>query len=403
MIRKGKHLRKGFSSGTAVTAAAIGALKTLLHCQELNKKENFPVSVLLPIGMYLPVMVNVKYVDHFSRVAVAEVKKDGGDDPDVTHEAIFRVGVSLHTSSNGCNGIYLKACEGVGVVTREGLPLNIGEPAINPVPRFMLRDNIERIFSQYCGNCPFDVYPQSEYVLSKERGGVFIPFANMNIFQGIMNIEISVPDGDSLARKTLNPRLGIVGGLSILGTTGLVIPYSHEAFRETIVSALQFARANGCDVVVLSTGGKSEKFARREFPCFSDAAFVQIADFYKFSLEKVSEFGISRVIHAVFFGKLVKMAMGFPYTHAHVSTLDLQHFINTHGRYFPSHLQDSIASANTARQVLDVLKALERYDIIEWIVEWALEQSRRFSPRLSSIGLVLFDYDGSVLWRKIPV
>ncbi|SFM44407.1 cobalt-precorrin-5B (C1)-methyltransferase [Thermodesulforhabdus norvegica] len=381
-----------------MTAAAVGALRVLVQGGGVG---SFPVAVFLPCGIYFPVSVTPAHLDLSLGLAVAEVKKDGGDDPDVTHGAIFSVELKLFPRRTNSAGVYLKAGSGVGVVTRDGLPVRIGEPAVNPVPRQMLRDNIESFFlgldAARLGMLA-DLSGKNGEVF---ENGVFIPFSRLSFLPFSLSVTVSVPGGEVLARRTLNPRLGIEGGLSILGTTGLVIPYSHEAYRETIEASLKFARTNGLDVTVLSTGGKSEKFARKHLPELPDAAFVQIADFYQFSLKKAEELGFSGVIHSVFFGKLMKMAMGFGYTHAHFSSLDFDEFLRKFGRRLAEPLACQIASANTARQVLDILKENGRKDIIEWIAHRALEHSRAFAPKIKSLGLILFDYDGSVLLRRV--
>lgn len=393
-------LRKGFSSGTAVTAAAVGGLRLLVDPKSAGVKD-FPVVVFLPFGIYFPVPVRPKRVDLSAGFAVTEVKKDGGDDPDITHGATFTVMLEIFPHNSARPGIYLKAGPGVGIVTREGLPVKVGEPAINPVPRQMLRDNIEKFLSSL-EDRQIEMLKSS---MSKDKWipqeEVFIPFLCGNSFPFSLLITVSVPRGEVLAKKTLNPRLGIEGGLSILGTTGLVIPYSHEAYQETIVAALKFARTNGLDTVVFSTGGKSEKLAQRQFPYLPDAAFVQIADFYRFALEKAQELGFSRVIHSVFFGKLIKMAMGFPYTHAHFSNLNFGEFLKKCDLKLPEALANRIATANTARQVLDIIKEEKRHDMIEIAALWALKHSRAFAPGIKSLELVLFDYEGGVLFRRI--
>ena len=136
-------------------------------------------------------------------------------------------------------------------------------------------------------------------------------------------VEIEVPRGEELARHTLNPRLGILGGISILGTTGIVKPFSNEAYEQTIQAALSVAASSACGTVVLSTGGKSERFARDLFQELPPEAFVQIADFFSFAVKEARRFGFTRIIHSLFFGKAIKMAQGHPYTHAHSVPLDL--------------------------------------------------------------------------------
>ncbi len=391
MKNQKKRLRKGFSSGTAVVAAVIGAIRKLYDVSGDFPESTLWVAVRLPIGFYLPVKVSVVSVDRENMRAVAEVRKDGGDDPDVTHGAIFRTEVELFRTGEK-EGIFIKTGHGIGIVTREGLPVRVGEPAINPVPRTMLTENVERIFcnENYCSLPDLKVL--------KPENSLFLPYARTYPSLPSVSVKISVPNGKKLALRTLNPRLGITGGISILGTTGIVTPFSHEAFRETITAAMKFARNNGCNTVILSTGGKSERFAKDIFPELPDEAFIQIADFFRFSVVEAQMFGFKEIVHALFFGKTLKMALGYPYTHAHSSELNLKKFVEKHLPGIPEELADEIKRANTARHVLDVLKVRNRMDIVEKIAKMALKKSRKFAREIPKIRLLLFDYNGNLIY-----
>jgi cobalt-precorrin-5B (C1)-methyltransferase len=213
-----------------------------------------------------------------------------------------------------------------------------------------------------------------------------------------LHVLLSIPDGLSLARRTLNPRLGVVDGLSILGTSGLVKPFSHEAYEETIDYALRFAKTNGCSTVVLTTGGKSEHYARSLLPDLPEAAFIQIADFFGFAVKRAEEYGFDEIIHAVFFGKAVKMAMGFPYTHAREGLIDMSELARKANLY--GEIAKAVSSANTARQVLEMLKEIANFEAIQSISREALYVSRRFAPRIHRRRLILFDYDGTILFDE---
>ncbi len=390
MKSRKKELRKGFSSGTAVVAGVVGAIRSLYSGFSGTGKREFWCAVKLPVGFYLPVSVAVLHVDNRRMIAITEVKKDGGDDPDVTHGAIFRAEVRLFRLE-GRNGIFVKAGKGIGFVTREGLPVRVGEPAINPVPRKMLKENVEYVLSHW----PNFSVPSGNGL--NTGADIFLSYDKSFHSLPSLFVDITVPRGESLAQKTLNPKLGIVGGISILGTTGIVTPFSHEAFQETIVAAMKFARKHGCTSVVLSTGGKSEKYAKRLLSNLPDEAFVQIADFFEFSVVKAYELGFSELIHALFFGKTLKMALGYKYTHAHSSNLDIEGFVKKHLFNIPKQLAEEIKQANTARHMLDILKRRNRLDIVRRIAEIAIKKSREFLPGINRIRLFLFDYDGSLL------
>ncbi|MCX7823877.1 MAG: cobalt-precorrin-5B (C(1))-methyltransferase CbiD [Syntrophobacterales bacterium] len=382
-------LKRGFSTGSGVTAALMAAVKAILGLR-IDKV----VAIRLPLGFYIPVPVNLVHLNGTS--CIAEVKKDGGDDPDITHGAIIRAQVSLVKKANTSkSAIWLDIGEGIGIVTKPGLPLPPGEPAVNPVPRKMIVENVSSIFLK-----DIDVRYFSENLMElpplKLKGRVSLPLETKIPFD-IYSI-LSIPGGEDLAKKTLNPRLGIVGGLSVLGTNGLVTPFSHEAYEETIDYALRFAKTNGCSSVVLTTGGKSESYARRLLPQLPEVAFIQIADFFGFSVKKAGDYGFYEIVHAVFFGKAVKMALGFSYTHAREGLVEMKKL--AHGLDISGELEEVILKANTAREVLEILKERSLSDLIEKICIKALQTSFNLCPRVPRRRIILFDYDGSLLCEE---
>ncbi len=214
-------------------------------------------------------------------------------------------------------------------------------------------------------------------------------------------VEVFVPRGKVLAEKTLNARLGIIGGISILGTTGIVRPMSHEAYEATIASSLSVARAGGCDRVVLTTGRRSERFAQSAIPDLPEIAFIQIGDFFKISLETAAKKGFSVITLAVLFGKAVKMAQGFAHTHAAKSGLSLAVLSEwamtvTRDREFCSRL----AQANTARQALSIIT--ETHPLMIWDVGRRMILSAgRFAGANVSVQGMIFDYTGKVLYTSM--
>lgn len=397
MAKVKRKLRCGFSTGAAMTAAAKAALRHLLTGQAVPC-----IAVRLPMGIFLPVVVTESHLT--GEGSRASVIKDGGDDPDVTHHAEIQALVrclpaECSKARPGSPGISLIGGSGVGVVTKAGLPVRIGEPAVNPVPRAMLAENLteellqwglRRIHLTRSGNC--EVRPVEPHV--------FLPFSrSTDLLDTIMlEVEIRVPRGLELARHTLNPRLGILGGISILGTTGIVKPFSHEAYKETIQAELSVAKSNGCKAVVLSTGGKSERLAMGVLKDWPEDAFIQIADFFAFALDQVRQGGFQGLVLSVFFGKAIKISQGHPYTHAHSVPLDLRPLAGQAGTAgYTEAFCRALAGANTAREALDLLLANGARDLVRNVAMEVLAQSSRIVGDSMALRLFLFDYEGSLL------
>lgn len=417
-VRKhgGRRLRSGFSTGTAATAAARAALKLLL-----TGSAPAVVAVRLPSGDCLPVSIRESRLSH--GIATAVTIKDAGDDPDVTHGAELRASLRLiplrrsvvvpaaHPSRpNPTNspaeagGIRIVAGEGVGRATKPGLPIRVGEPAVNPTPRRMLLQNLMEEFLSSGSPLPKSGVESGSSAAdcagTPSRPHVFLPFppGDEILSKVLIEVEIEVPRGAELALRTLNPRLGIVGGISILGTTGLVKPFSHEAYEETIQAALSVAAASGCRQVVLSTGGKSERLAGSILGSPPPESFVQIADFFAFALGETRKMAFQRVVLSAFFGKVVKMAQGLPYTHAHTTPLDLNPVARiAREAGFGKTFCRELASANTARHALELLLAQGASGVVRAVAEQAAGEAARFGGYGPSIRLLLFDYDGSLL------
>ncbi len=402
---RGQALRSGYSTGTALAAGARAALRF-----ELSGLRPRVIAVRLPGGLFLP--VPVASLERSENGVRAVVIKDGGDDPDVTHGAEIHVRLRLVNPNQPVSpasvslperlaSVCLIAGPGVGRVTKPGLPVAVGEPAVNPVPREMLLLNLREEWRQ-------------GWVGHSERWDGSIghswrppPLPHLWIddawdgsasFGMIAEVEVSVPRGVELARHTLNPRLGIVGGISILGTTGIVKPFSHEAYEETILAALTVARSNGCDRVVFSTGGKSEKFARGLLGGMPSEAFIQVADFFAFSVQAARSLGFREIVHSVFFGKAVKMAQGHAYTHAHRVAMDLKPLSELardagHG----ARLVEALEQANTAQHALNLHQEHGALEVVESIVRQALAQSARLAGPGLEVRLLLFDSGGSLL------
>jgi cobalt-precorrin-5B (C1)-methyltransferase len=355
MVRK--KLREGFTTGSAAAAAAKAALLFL------SGKRPRKVEIPLPIGGRLSVAVHS--IEKVTGGARATVVKDAGDDPDVTHKAI--IGATVFLEREG-KGVAIAGGRGVGRVTRPGLPVPVGESAINPVPLQQITEALLEGMAQ-----------------ARLTGGV--------------RAVIDVENGEEIAKKTLNPRLGIMGGISILGTRGTVKPFSHDSYRETIRISMNVAREGGLETISLSTGGKSEGFLRRLRPDLPEISFVQVADFFSFSLKEGADQGFREILYACFFGKLIKMAQGHPYTHAKNSRINfalLSEWCRI-GSMGLGKLQ-GIRKANTAREALSIMKADPGGKAVLYhILEKGLQNARSFAGPLPDISIYLFDLDGTML------
>jgi cobalt-precorrin-5B (C1)-methyltransferase len=359
-----RSLRTGFSTGTAATGAVTAALLALA-----GREAPASIEVPLPGGGIIAVPLHRQSLA--GSVGEGRIIKDAGDDPDVTHGA--EIGARLRLLNGpGTEGEIRWGCgEGVGLVTKPGLPIAPGEPAINPVPRKMMRQVISHWWA--------DLFPGRPLRLE---------------------VEIFAPQGEELARQTLNPRLGILGGISILGTTGLVEPFSHQAYRATIAAALKVARAAGLDRVVFSTGGKSETLAQTVFPGLPEETLVQMGDYVHFAIRLAGRMGFKQVAVAAFFGKAVKIAQGLGHTHASQGEVDL-HLLARWTRDLTGSpaLAAAITQANTARGALELLLAAGAQPVVIRVGEEMLRTLRSFADRPMHLSAVIFSSGGQLLWQ----
>ena len=348
-------LRIGYTTGSCATAAAMASVMAILGEQ---KRE---VDIPTPSGKRLRIpIVKITKNGSFARVWV---KKDAGDDPDVTHGALICARVSVQQRDNE-SIVEIFGGKGVGIVTKPGLPVRIGHAAINPVPEKQIKDGVLEILNRF-----------------KIKAKVCVI--------------IEVLEGEKIAKKTLNPRLGIIGGVSILGTRGTVIPYSAEAYKETIILAMDVAKTMGLDHIALTTGGRSERLLMNNLKPLPKEAFIQIADFFKFSLKCASKKGFKTISFGVFPGKLIKMAQGYEYTHARETKIDfdlLSRWAEEIG--YSKEICLEIKKANTGRHVMEIVDTEKEKKIkfIEFLCNKAVLVAKNFScPRLKIIYHV-FDY-----------
>ena len=321
MKKRERGTRKGFTTGANSAAAARAA--TIGLATGAVPKE---VKSLLPNQTRVTFIIHDGAVMDSGKAAHAMCIKDAGDDPDCTDQAHLTVDVRVLQGKAG--EIVFAGGKGVGRITMPGLGLAVGEPAINPVPRQNIIANIREVASE----------------LLEAHG---------------LEITISVPDGEAMAKKTLNDRLGIIGGISILGTTGIVHPYSTAAFRASVVQGIEVAANQGQDTVVLTTGGRTEKFVIASLPQLAPACFVQMGDFLGPALDTCAKEGIKQVIIGGMVGKLTKMAQGEVITHANrkaVNTDLLADIAKACGA--PEDVCKEISEAQTARFAAERMEAL---------------------------------------------
>lgn len=302
-------LRSGLTTGTCAAAAAVAATWDIFNVQRQSRPEEFPV--ILPNGetIYVPVEEQERYPhpscvnDDWMLEADATVIKDAGDDPDVTNGMQIKANVALPfrfddptPAELGADDYTVIVCggEGVGIVTLSGLGLEVGGPAINVTPRKMIENNVKACL-QRLG-------------ISKHPN----PFA----------VTISVPGGEEIARRTFNPRLGIEGGISIIGTSGIVKPFSSEAFVDSIRKSMEVGRATGSPRIVLNSGAKSEKYVRGYYPELPAQAFIHYGNFIGDTIKIAADLEIKAVTLGIMIGKAVKLAEGNLDTHSKQVTMN---------------------------------------------------------------------------------
>ncbi len=352
-------LREGFSTGSAATAAAMAALCFILNPTEQIKHMRIPLPPQDHTICDKTLLIPIKSVSLQSQSqATAMVQKDGGDDPDVTHKAQIYADVKLN---NNMGQIIMRGGEGVGYFTLPGLPLPVGESAINPSPRKQIRAGLLQITKKH-----------------NYTGGI--------------DVCISVPKGLEIAKKTFNPRLGIVGGISILGTQGTVKPFSHKAWQATICQGLQVANATGCTSVCLSTGRRSERLLLKKYSHLSKQSAIQVADFAKFSLQEAAKYPFE-LVWGCFFGKLVKLAQGYAYTHAHSANLDFELLATWCSKAgLETSKTSQIQKCVTANHALEIiLTSPNSVEILTYIATLCANTAANFAGRAVQINLFHFD------------
>lgn len=347
-------LRSGYTTGSCATATSLAAARLLLQGVGSDA-----VRIVLPRGQ--GVLMRLTFCRAWEDGAEAGTLKDAGDDPDVTHGALVFARVRLVPQP----GVRFIAGPGVGTVTRPGLVLAVGEPAINPVPRQMIGGHLEQL------------------ALEAGYGGGF-------------EVAIGVEGGAELALKTMNPRLGILGGLSILGTTGIVRPFSCAAYIASIHQGIDVARANGFTHLAACTGNASEDAMRRRYG-LDDTALIEMGDFAGAVLKHLRKAPVARLSLCGGFGKISKLAAGHLDLHSRHSSIDLPQLAGwAAGLGGDEALQQAMREANTSQQAL-ALAAAQGIDLGDEVCRHALRFARGIVPPQVRLEVFAIDRQGNLV------
>ena len=347
-------LRSGLTTGSCATATSLAAARLLLAGET-----NDAIDITLPKGKC--VQMRLEFCRLIANGAEAGTLKDAGDDPDVTHGALVSAQVRLIHEP----GVRFVAGEGVGTVTRPGLVLGVGEPAINPVPRRMMAEHLTQ--------------------LAHEVG-----------YGGGFEVTVCVENGSELALKTMNPRLGILGGLSILGTSGIVRPFSCAAYIASIHQGIDVARTNGYQHIAACTGNASEDTMRRVYQ-IPDIALIEMGDFVGAVLKHLRKTPVERLSVCGGFGKISKLAAGHMDLHSRHSSIDLVQLARWAADVgADAELQQRICGANTSQQALAMASAVG-IALGDAVCQHALNFARSVVPTQVQVEVFAIDRQGGIV------
>jgi cobalt-precorrin-5B (C1)-methyltransferase len=350
---RSEKLRTGWTTGTCAAAAAKAAARALLTGEPQDR-----VEVKLPKkGDERRVSFEVERCEVGGSWTEAVVVKDAGDDPDVTHGAHLTARVSWREEP----GLELDRGEGVGAVTKAGLGLPVGGAAINEVPRRMISYSVEEVLDP------------------RARG---------------VRVVISVPGGEKMAEKTTNARLGIVGGISILGTTGIVRPFSTAAWAASVIQAINVMGAQGYETFVLSTGGLTEKAAMRLLPDLEEVCFIEVGDFTGQAIKQALKSGLERGFFVGMAGKLAKLAAGVMMTHWTRSKVDNELLVGiTREAGGSPDLIKEVKEANTARHAYELWSAANLEHAPHLLCERVAKNLREYAEGKLEIHTIMVDFE----------
>lgn len=350
-VARAKGLRTGWTTGTCASAAAKAAVIGLDTGAAPER-----VEVGLPGGRR--VSFEVADLDA-TRPWHAAVVKDAGDDPDVTNGAHITVDARWMDGAPPEGTVDLEAGPGVGTITLPGLGLEVGAPAINPVPRRMIRAAVGEVTSRP------------------------------------VHLTVSVPGGEAMAAKTSNARLGIAGGISILGTTGIVRPFSTAAWRASVVQQVDVAAAQGRTTMVLSTGGRTDAAAQRLMPELPTVCFVEVGDFTGIALRRAAAAGMQQVVFVGMAGKITKLAAGILMTHYRRSKVDgelLAEVARACGA--PATLIDAATATATARHFAEACMAAGMLEPLRVLCERAARACESYTNGALAVQVIMVDFEG---------
>ncbi|MGX9742389.1 cobalt-precorrin-5B (C(1))-methyltransferase CbiD [Pseudocitrobacter corydidari] len=357
----GKPLRKGYTTGSCATAAAKVAALMVLRQHIIHQ-----VSIVTPSGVTLNLNVELPQIE--GQQAVAAIRKDGGDDVDATHGMLIFARVTLNDSGE----IVLRGGEGVGTVTRKGVGLPLGSAAINRTPR----QTIEAAVREAIG---------------PGRGA---------------DVEIFAPEGEARAQKTYNARLGILGGISILGTTGIVTPMSEESWKRSLSLELEIKRAAGLTRVVLVPGNHGERFVREQLGIDSDVV-VTMSNFVGYMLDEAVRLGFQQIVLIGHPGKLIKIAAGIFHTHSHIADARMETLV-AHLALLgaPLDLLTQVSDCDTTEAAMEHIDAFGYQRIYNHLAEricLRVQQKLRFTKTPPVCDAIMFAFDNQVLGSNRPV
>ena len=352
----GRGMRSGYTTGACAAAAARAAALALLDGRELEE-----VAISLPGGQEASFKAETRLVDS---VAISSVIKDAGDDPDITHGAEIRATIEYSPQP----GVFIDGGFGVGRVTKPGLEIAPGLAAINPVPRQMIEQAVSEI-------------------------------ADGRLNRHGLRVIISVPDGERLAKRTLNPRLGITGGISILGTSGIVIPYSVDAYKTCIIQSLDVALACGCRQAVLTTGRRSEKYAQKEL-LLPEECYVLVGDYIDYALKACANKGMEKVTIWGMPGKVSKLAAGDIFTHCSGSDVNIALLAElAAGCGLDEDELNSLRQTNSAGHFFSLLPVACLPEFSRKLCLRAARECRRFTNEKIRVECIMSTPEGKILGR----
>ena len=366
---KGKALRTGYTTGSCAAAAAKAAVTALLSGEAVSE-----MTIRLPVGREVTFVIHrcqwlgPDQVKGQGRV-LCSVIKDGGDDPDVTHGA--EICVTASPLAGETERVRITGGPGVGTVTKPGTGIEVGQPAVTRVPRRMIIGSVLEAL---------EAQGQPE--------------------NSCFEVEISVPGGEEIAQKTTNARLGVMGGISILGSTGIVQPYSTAAWRASVHLAIDVAAANEQNHLVLSTGTQSEIFAKRRLD-LPDMAYIEAGIFSGPALKRCVMRNVTRATHAGMVGKLSKMAMGYFVTHVAGNRVDTDFLASLAAQCGADRgVQEEIRQASSARHFQEIAQAQNLLGVFTLICQMVCQESQKLlgsGAESLIVDTLCFDFDGNLL------